>query len=121
MGIDNGKFYKHSQSQLPTLSFKVPVSSSLDPQNSSATELTKKSVPSVAEKNQNNYVLYSQNTNQNDATITNNDNIQSCEIEKNQNYSIPKISTHNNYTQCIATTSSCILKFKHTYNITSGL
>ena len=93
MGIDNGKFYKHSQSQLPTLSFKVPVSSSLDPQNSSATELTKTSVPSVADKNQNNYVLYSQNTNQNDATITNNDNIQSCETEKTKIIAFQKFNT----------------------------
>ena len=43
------------------------------------------SVPSMTDKHQNNYVLYSQNTIQNDATITNNDGIQSFETEKKQN------------------------------------
>ena len=42
-----------------------------------------------------NYVLYSQNTIQNDASITNNDDTQSRETKKKQNYSIPTISTPN--------------------------
>ena len=62
----------------------------------------------VTDKNQNNCVLYSQNTIQNDATITNNDNIQSCETAK-KNYIIPIISTPNHHTQRISTTSSSIL------------
>ena len=84
MGKDIGQIYKHSQSQLSTLSLKTPVRSSSEPQTPSATKLTTASVSSVTDKNQNNYVLYYQNTIQNDATITNNDNIQSCETEKNK-------------------------------------
>ena len=91
MGKDIGKIYKHSQSQLSTFSLNTPVSSSSEPQTSSATKLTTTSVPSVTDKNQNNYVFYSKNTIQNDATITNNDDIQSCETAKKQNYSIPTI------------------------------
>ena len=75
MGKDIGRIYKHSQSQLSTLSPKASVSSSSDSQKYSAIELTTTSVPSVIEKNQNNSVLYSQNTIQNDATITNHDDI----------------------------------------------
>ena len=75
MAKDIGKNYKHSQSQLSTSSLKAPVSSSSDPLTSSAIELTTTSVPSVRDKNQNNYVLYYQNTIQNDASITNNDDI----------------------------------------------
>ena len=40
------------------------------------------SVPSIKDKHRNNYVLCSQNTIQNDATITNNDDIQSCDTPK---------------------------------------
>ena len=109
MGKDIGKIYKYSQSQLSTSSLKAPVSSSSDPQTSSAIGLTTTSVPSVRDKNQNNYVLYSQNTIHNDASITNNDDIQSCETARKQNYSIPKFSTPNHHTQRIATTSSSIL------------
>ena len=79
MGKYIGRIYKHSQSQLSTLSLKTPVSSSSEPQTSSAIELTTTSVPFVIDKHQNNYVLYSQNTIQNDATIANNEDIQSCE------------------------------------------
>ena len=75
MGKEIGQIYKYSQSQLSTPSLKAPVSSSSDPQTSSAIKLTTTSVPSVTDKNQNNYVLYYQNTIQNDASITNNDNI----------------------------------------------
>ena len=53
--------------------------------------------------------MCSQNTIQNDATITNNDDIQSCDRAGKQDYSIPNISTHNRLTQRIATTSSIIL------------
>ena len=82
MGKDIGKIYNHSQSQLSTFSLKALISSSSEPQKSSAIKLTTMSVPSAAEKNQNNYVLYSQNTIQIDATITNNDNIQTFETQK---------------------------------------
>ena len=79
-----GRIYKYSSSQLSTLSLKSPVSSSSEPQTSSAIELTTTSVPSSKDKHQNNSVFYSQKTIQNDATITNNDNIQSCETPKNK-------------------------------------
>ena len=82
MGKDIGRIYKYIQSQLSTLSLKAPVSSSPDPQTSPAIELTTTSVPSVKNKNQNNSVLFSQNTIQNDASITNNDDMQSCETAK---------------------------------------
>ena len=59
MGKDVGNIYKHSQSQLSTLSLKTPVSSSLEPQTSSAFEFTTTSVPSVTDKNKNNSMLYS--------------------------------------------------------------
>ena len=75
MGKDIGRIYKQSQSQLSNLSLKTPVSSSSEPQTSSTIKLTTTSVPSVTDKNKNNYVLYSQNTIHNYATITNNDNI----------------------------------------------
>ena len=82
MGKNIGQIYKYSQYQLSTLPLKAPVSSSSDPQTSSAIELTTTSFPFVIDKNQNNYVLYSQNTIHNDAIITNNDAIQSCETAK---------------------------------------
>ena len=50
MEKDIGNIYKHGQSQLSTLSLKTPVSSSSEPQTSSAIELTTTSVPSVTEK-----------------------------------------------------------------------
>ena len=75
MGKEIGKIYKYSQSQLSTLSLKAPVSSSSDTQASPAIKLTTMSFPSVRDKNQNNSVLYSQNTIQNYASITNNDGI----------------------------------------------
>ena len=52
MGKDIERNYKHSQSQLSTLSLKTPVSSSSEPQTSSAIELTTTSIPSAKEKNQ---------------------------------------------------------------------
>ena len=109
MGKDIGQIYKYSQSQLSTPSLKAPVSSSLDPQTSSAIELTTTSIHYFREKNQNNYVLYSQNTIQDDASITNNENTQSCEIARKQNYTISIISTPNNYTQHIPTTYSSMI------------
>ena len=51
MGKDIGQIYKHSQSQLSTLSLRAHVSSSLEPQISPATKLTTTSVPSVTAKN----------------------------------------------------------------------
>ena len=71
--------------------------------------MKKTSVPSVREKNQNNSVFYSQNTIQNDASITNNDNIQYFDTARKENYSIQTISTPNHYTKIVATTSSSIL------------
>ena len=105
MGKDIGKIYRYSQSQISISSLNVPVSSYSDPQTSSSIELTTTSVPSMTDKHQNNYVLYYQNTIQNDATITNNDNTQSCETKK-QNDIIPTISTLNHHSQHITTTSS---------------
>ena len=69
---DIEKNYRYSKSQLSTLSLKAPVSSSSDPQTPSAIKLTTMSVPSVIEKYIYIYVLYFQNTIQNDASITNN-------------------------------------------------
>ena len=80
---DIGKIYKHSQYQLSTLSLKTTVSLFSENQTSSTIELRTTSVPYITDKHQNNSVLYSQNTIQNDATITNNDNIYSCETPKN--------------------------------------
>ena len=101
----NGKIYKHSQYQLSFFSLKKPVSSSSEPQISSAIELTTTYVPSARDKHQNNYVLYSQNTIQNDATIKNNDDIQSCDTQEEQNYSISTISAPNHHSQRIVSTS----------------
>ena len=78
MGKDIGRIYKHSQSQISTLSIKAPVSLSSEPQTSFAIKITTTSVLSITDEHQNNYVLCSQNTMQNDATITNNEDIQSC-------------------------------------------
>ena len=111
MGNDIGKIYKHGQPQFSNLSLKTSVSSSSEPQTSSAIEFKKMSVPSVTDTNKKKYVLYSQNTIQNDATITKNDDIQSCEAAKKQNYSIPTISTPNHPSKYIATTSSSRLNF----------
>ena len=101
-------FYKYGQSQLSTLSLKAPVISSSYPQTSSAIELTTKSFPSITDKHQNNYVLCSQNTIQNDATITENDKLHSCDTARKQSYSILTISTPNHHTQRISTMSSSI-------------
>ena len=84
MGKDIVQIYKHSQPQLSTSSIKAPVISSSEPQKSSAIKLTTTYIPSTTDKHQNNSVLYSQNTFQNDAIIPNNDNIQSCETPKNE-------------------------------------
>ena len=94
MEKDIGQIHKHVQSQLSTFSLKTPVSSSSEPQTSSAIKLTTMSVPSVTEKNQNDSVLYSKNTIHNNATIKNTSNIQSCETPQN-NYIIQTISTPN--------------------------
>ena len=82
MGKDIERIYKHSQSQLSTSSIKAPVISSSEPQNVFAIRITTTSVPYMTDKHQNNYVLCSQNTTQNDVTITKNDDIQSCETQK---------------------------------------
>ena len=93
------------------MSLKTPVSSYSEPQTSSAIELSTPYVPYIIEIKQNNYVLYSQNTIQNDATITNNDDIQSFETAKKHNYSIPTISKTDHHSEHIATTFSCKLNF----------
>ena len=108
MGKDIGRIYKYSKSQLLTLSLEAPISSSSDTQTSPAIKLTTASVPYVRDKNQNNSVLYSQNTIQNDASIKNNDYIQSFDILIKQNHSNLTISTPNHHTQLVATTSSSI-------------
>ena len=82
MGKEIGQIYKHSQSQLSTLSTKAPVSSFSEPQTFSAIKLTTRSVPDITDKHQNNSVFFSQNTTQNDETIRNNYDIQSCEKQK---------------------------------------
>ena len=79
MGKDIERIYKHSQSQLSTLSINAPVSSTSETQTFYAIELTTTSITSITDKHQNNSVLCSQNTTHNDATITKNDNIQYCE------------------------------------------
>ena len=81
---DIGRIYKHSQYQLSTSSLKAPVSSYSEPQTSSAIQLTTTSVPSATYKHQNNSILYSQNTIQNDGTIRNNDDIHSFETQNNK-------------------------------------
>ena len=97
MGKNIGRIYKYSQSQLSTSSIKASVSSSSDYQTSSAIKLTTMSVPSIRDKHQNNSVLCSQKTIQNDASIKNNDDIQSCETARKEIYSIQTISTYNNH------------------------
>ena len=82
MGKGIGRIYKHSQSQLSTLSLNAPVSSSSEPQTYSAIELTTTYVPYTTDKHQNNSVLYSQNAIHNYATITNHDDIKSFETPK---------------------------------------
>ena len=82
MGKYIGKFYKNSQYQLSTLSFKAPVCSSPDSQTSSSIKLTTASVPYVRGGKDNNYVLCSKNSIPNDVSITNNNDIQSCETER---------------------------------------
>ena len=82
MGKDIGRIYKYGQSQLSTFPLKAPVSTSSDTPKLSAIELTTTSVSSIGDENKNNYVLYSQNTIQNYARITNNDDIRSCETSR---------------------------------------
>ena len=47
VGKDIGRIYKHSKSQLSTLSLKAPVTSPSESQTPSAIKLTAKSVPSA--------------------------------------------------------------------------
>ena len=75
MGKDIGQNFKHSQSQLSTISIKEPVLSSSDSSTSYSIELTITSVSSVIDKKQTNSVLCSKNVTQNDLSITNNDYI----------------------------------------------
>ena len=82
MGKDIVRIYKYNQLQLSTSSLKATVSSYSEPQKFYAIKLTTTSVISARDKHKNNSVSYSQNTIQNDATITNNDNIHSCETPK---------------------------------------
>ena len=82
MGKDIGQIYKHSQSQLSTLSIKESISSSSASQTSSSIELTTTSVTSVDEKKQNNYALCYQHSIHKYVSITNNNNIKSCGTER---------------------------------------
>ena len=109
MGKDIGRIYKHIQSKLSIVYIKAPVSSSSESQKSSAIKLTTPSVSSARDKHQNNSVLYSQNTIQNDATITKNDNIKSCETQKKTNFNILTIKTPNYHSQRIDSKFSSIL------------
>ena len=109
MGKNVGQICKNIQYQISTSSLKAPVSSSSDPQISSAIESTITSVPSIRDKNQNNSVLYSQNTIHNYGSITNNNDILSCDTARKKSYSFPTTSTPNHHTQCFAATSVSIL------------
>ena len=82
MGKEIGKIYKHSKPQLSTLSTKVPVGSFSEHQTFFAIKSTTTSGSYITDKHQNNSVLCSQNTTQNDETITNNNDIHSCETQK---------------------------------------
>ena len=68
----------------------------------------------LLEKKQNNFVLGSKNSINNDVSITNNDNIKSCDTARKQNYSIPTASTPNHHAQRIATTSASMLDLHQT-------
>ena len=114
MGKDIGWIYKHGQSQISNSSFKSPDCSYLASQTSSSIELTTIYVPYVRDKKQNNSVLGSKNSIQNDLSITNNDNIQSCETEGKQNCSIPTTSTPNHRAQRISNTSASMLNLHKT-------
>ena len=112
-----GQIYKHNPYQISNSSFKAPVCSSSDYQTSSSIKLTTTYVSSVRYKKQNNSVLCSQYSIQNDVSITNNNDMQSYDKAKKQKYSIPTTSTPNHHAQCIANTSACMLNL-HT---TTGL
>ena len=58
MGKDIGKNYKHSHSQLSTLSPETPVISSSEPQTSSDIEVTTTSVTSVIDKHKKNCFVF---------------------------------------------------------------
>ena len=111
---DVGQVYKHGQYQLSTLSFKAPFRSSTASQTLSSIKLTTTSVPSVRDKNQNHYILCSQNTIQNHVRIKNNDNIHFCETARKQNRSIPNTSTPDHHAQRIATTYASMLNLNTT-------
>ena len=64
IGKDIERIYRHSQSQISTLSLKAPVSSSSETKTFLAILLTTTSVPYATDKHQNIF-LYSQNTIQN--------------------------------------------------------
>ena len=114
MGKYIGQIYKHSQSQLSTSSLKALVHSYLASLTSSSSEITTTSVPSVRDKKQNNSVLGSPNTINNNVSTTNNNKIQSCEIAGNKYYSISTTSTPNHHAQCIAITSAIMLNLQTT-------
>ena len=80
MGKEIGQLYKHSQSQLSTLSLKAPVSSSSESQTASTIKLKTTFVLSARDKHQKNSLFYSQNTIQNSVTITENYDIQYCKL-----------------------------------------
>ena len=101
------KMFKRGQYQLSTPPIKALISSSSEPQTFSAIKLTTTSVPSIRDKHQNNYVLCSQNTTKNDATISNNDDIQYCETQKIIN--ITTIPTTNHHSQRISSKPSSTL------------
>ena len=107
-----GIIYKHGQYQLSTLSFKAPVCSSLASQILSYIKLVTTSVPYVIDKKQNNSVLGSKNSIQNNLIITNNDDMHYCETAKK--ISIPITSTPNHHAKIIATISASMLNLHKT-------
>ena len=72
MGKYIGRIYKNGKSQLTTPSIKTPVILYLDSQTCSYIELTRTSAPFGRDIKQTNSVLCSQNSIQNDVSITNN-------------------------------------------------
>ena len=107
MGKDIGKIYKHGQFQLSTSSIKALVSLLSEPQTFSAIKLTTTYVPYITDKHQNNSVLCSQHTTQNDATIKNNDNLHPCETQNI--FNTTTLSTPNHHSQRISSTFSSTL------------
>ena len=81
MGKDIGRFYKHNWSKLSTPTLKKPVLLSSSSHTSSASNSTRKYIPSRLD---NKHIT----TNQNKNNISNTDDIQSCVTPCKNNYSV---------------------------------